>query len=115
MVTISHFPTSSVSSTKAPESAPSPCHCGPKGPQIVRILPQARLAFATQNTSDYCRLTYDAAGDHEPETHGHGQALRGDAGGGGGAGGGQARAGLGCGRGAGEGGRRARSWDANTP
>lgn len=55
----------------------SPCHCGPKGPQVVWILPQARLAFATQNTYNYCRLTYAAAGDHEPETHGHGQALRG--------------------------------------
>lgn len=84
MVTISHFPTSSVSSTKAPKNALSPCHCGPEGPQIVWILPQARLAFATQNTSDDCRLTNAAAGDHEPETHGHGQALRGDAGGGGG-------------------------------
>lgn len=28
-------------------------------------------------TTTACRLTYAAARDHEPETHGHGQALRG--------------------------------------
>lgn len=79
----------------------SPCHCGPEGPQVAWILPQARLAFATQNTYNYCRLTYAAAGDHEPETHSHGQALRGmgDAGE---RGGGEEHGGLGGGGGRGE-------------
>lgn len=35
----------------------SPAIVVPKAPSSL-ILPQARLAFATQNTYNYCRLTY---------------------------------------------------------
>ena len=82
MVTISHFPTSSVSSTKAPKNAPLPLPLWSQRPPSSLDSPPGQVSLCNTEHSRLL-LTYAAAGDHEPRTHGHGQALRGAGGAGG--------------------------------
>ena len=82
MVTISHFPTSSVSSTKARKNAPLPLPLWSQRPPSSLDSPPGQVSLCNTEHSRLL-LTYAAAGDHEPRTHGHGQALRGAGGAGG--------------------------------